>query len=44
MPGAYCSEALRSGKQIDFAIKSGKLISDSLIIEMVDEWLSKYDG
>ena len=32
---------LRLAKQIDFAIKSGKLISDSLIIEMVDDWLSK---
>lgn len=29
------------GKQIDFAIKSGKLISDSLVIDMVYEWLSK---
>lgn len=27
------------GKKIDFTIKSGKLISDSLIINMVNEWL-----
>ena len=29
------------GKQIDFAIKSGKLISDSLIVSMVEEWLRR---
>ena len=28
------------GKQIDFAIKSGKLISDELITNMVEEWFS----
>ena len=27
------------GKQIDFAIKSGKLISDNLVVAMVQEWL-----
>lgn len=27
------------GKQIDFAIKSGKLITDSLIIRMVQDWM-----
>lgn len=27
------------GKQIDFAIKSGKLITDSLIIQMVQDWM-----
>ncbi len=32
-------EQTEIGKQIDFAIKSGKLITDSLIISMVDEWL-----
>lgn len=30
------------GKQIDFAIKSGKLVSDSLIIEMVAEWFGEH--
>lgn len=29
------------GKQIDFAIKSGKLISDNLVVAMVHEWLVK---
>lgn len=29
------------GQQIAFVIKSGKLISDSLIIDMVDEWLTE---
>jgi len=29
------------GKQIDFALKSGKLVSDSLITEMVVQWLEK---
>jgi adenylate kinase len=29
------------GQQIAFIIKSGKLISDSLIIDMVDEWLTE---
>jgi len=29
------------GQQIDFAIKSGKLISDSLVTAMVDAWLSE---
>ncbi len=31
------------GKKIDFAIKSGKLIEDSLMIGMVDEWLASVD-
>ena len=30
------------GKQIDFVIKSGKLISDSLILAMVQEWLGEH--
>ncbi len=30
------------GKQIDFIIKSGKLISDSLILAMVQEWLDEH--
>ena len=29
------------GKQIDFAIKSGKLVSDSVIIDMAVEWLKE---
>ena len=29
------------GKHIDFTIKSGKLIPDSLIIDMVEDWLTK---
>ena len=29
------------GKQIDFVIKSGKLIADSLILEMVHDWLER---
>lgn len=33
------NENTEIGKQIDFAIKSGKLISDGLIISMVEEWL-----
>lgn len=28
------------GKKIDFAIKSGKLVSDSLITDMVSDWLN----
>jgi len=34
------NENTEIGKQIDFAIKSGKLISDGLIINMVEEWLA----
>lgn len=41
--GALCrkhiAEATGIGKQIDFAIKSGKLIADNLIIEMVEDWM-----
>ncbi len=29
------------GQKIDFAIKSGKLIDDGLIVSMVDEWLGE---
>ena len=36
----HISEQTSIGKQIDFAIKSGKLISDRLMTDMVDEWLS----
>lgn len=34
------AEGTEIGKQIDALIKSGKLISDSLILEMVDHWLT----
>lgn len=41
--GNICREHIAQntelGKQIDFVIKSGKLISDSLIIRMVADWL-----
>lgn len=41
--GALCREHIARkteiGKQIDFIIKSGKLISDSLIIALVEQWL-----
>jgi adenylate kinase len=40
----HIAEQTEIGKQIDFAIKSGKLITDSLIICMVDEWLRKNLG
>lgn len=33
------AEGTEIGKQIDFALKSGKLVSDSLISEMVEDWL-----
>ena len=37
-------EQTEIGKQIDFIIKSGKLISDSLITSMVDQWLDEVTG
>ena len=41
--GNLCREHIARGTeigtQIDFAIKSGKLIADSLILEMVHDWL-----
>ena len=36
----HISEQTSIGQQIDFAIKSGKLISDRLMTDMVDEWLT----
>jgi len=43
--GNLCREHIMKqteiGKQIDFAIKSGKLVSDGLIVDMVDDWLQK---
>lgn len=35
----HISEGTEIGKQIDFTIKSGKLISDGLITKMVADWL-----
>lgn len=37
----HIAEKTTIGSQIDLFIKSGKLISDELIIEMVEEWLVK---
>ncbi len=37
----HISEGTQIGKQIDFAIKSGKLVSDELITDMVGEWLDQ---
>ena len=37
----YIAQQSEIGKQIDFAIKSGKLIPDSLMLEMVNEWLAQ---
>lgn len=34
----HIAENTQIGKQIDFALKSGKLVSDSLINEMVHDW------
>jgi adenylate kinase len=39
----HIAQATPLGKEIDFAIKSGKLIADSLIIGMVEEWLESAD-
>lgn len=42
--GAMCRKHIHEqtdfGKQIDFAIKSGKLVSDQLIFQVVEDWLS----
>jgi adenylate kinase len=37
----HIAQGTEIGKQMDFAIKSGKLISDSLIVDMVGNWLLK---
>ncbi len=39
----HINEQTDIGKKIDFAIKSGKLIADELIIDMVHEWLITHD-
>lgn len=40
----HISRNTKIGEQIDFAIKSGRLVEDSLIVEMVSEWLEKSFG
>lgn len=46
--GALCRKHIQEqteiGQQIDFAIKSGKLVSDKLVTEMVCEWLAQNIG
>lgn len=37
----HIAEKTSIGEKIDFAIKSGKLIDDELIIEMVKQWLNE---
>jgi adenylate kinase len=37
----HIAKQTETGKEIDFAIKSGKLVSDSLITNMVLEWFQK---
>lgn len=36
----HITEQTPIGKEIDFIIKSGKLISDDLVLAMVDDWLT----
>lgn len=40
----HIAEQTEIGKQIDFAIKSGKLVSDSLVTGAVEEWLETNVG
>jgi len=46
--GSLCRKHIKEqteiGKQIDFSIKSGKLISDDLIVGMVEQWLVESTG
>lgn len=37
----HITEGTEIGKQIDFALKSGKLVSDDLIIQLVNDWFSQ---
>ncbi len=37
----HIAQGTEIGEKIDFAIKSGKLVSDSLIVDMVGQWLSE---
>lgn len=41
---SHISQETPIGKEIDFAIKSGKLIPDSLIVGMVEQWLETADA
>lgn len=38
----HIAEGTEIGKQIDFAIKSGKLVDDALIIDMVAQWIQEH--
>jgi adenylate kinase len=40
----HIQEQTEIGKEIDFAIKSGKLISDTLVTQMVADWLREQNG
>lgn len=40
----HIAEQTELGKQIDFCIKSGKLISDDLVLAMVEEWMIASGG
>ncbi|MFT6765592.1 MAG: adenylate kinase, partial [Alteromonas naphthalenivorans] len=35
------SEGTKIGQEIDFAIKSGTLVSDNVVIDMVAQWIGK---
>ncbi len=37
----HIAQGTEIGQKIDFAIKSGKLVDDSLIVDMVDRWLDE---
>jgi len=37
----HIAEQTEIGKQIDFILKSGRLVSDDIIIDMVNEWLAE---
>jgi len=37
----HIAEQTEIGKQIDFVLKSGKLVSDDIIINMVNQWLAE---
>jgi len=38
----HISEGTSFGKQLDFVIKSGKLVDDTVILEMVTEWIEQH--
>ena len=40
----HINEQTQIGKEIDFAIKSGKLVSDKLIVSMVVDWFEGQQG